>query len=245
MQRTRCYAGLQAATSADHRTLPGSLSYPRWRLSPHEPCLHLLQRTHALVRRASVDFHLLQFTLVWSVSITCCHPWLPSTCLQAQRTLVSSAVCTTCYHQWVPGRAVRGPNRSDLRRLILPFIADSGMLLALQTNHYEGVLAGAVADAVVEHLISMKRLPESFRSTDVLSMSRVMLNRPSKLKVVGRSGELESVMEGLTGDAGAAVLVGGPGDGKTTLAMEAGLELCKRGWFPGGAYVIDFHGALD
>jgi hypothetical protein len=39
------------------------------------------------------------------------------------------------------------------------------------------------------------------------------------------------------------VLVGGPGEGKSTVAMEAGLQLCKLGWFPGGAFVVDFAGA--
>jgi hypothetical protein len=99
-----------------------------------------------------------------------------------------------------------------------------------------------VADAVVEHLISMKRLPESCRTTDMVDMSRVMLSRPSNLKMVGRNEEVLRVVESLTGEAGAAVVVGGPGEGKSTVAMEAGLELCKRGWFPGGAYAIDFLG---
>jgi Mrp family chromosome partitioning ATPase len=99
-----------------------------------------------------------------------------------------------------------------------------------------------VVDEVVEHLISMKRLPESCRGTDVVDMSRVMLSRPGNLTVVGRDVEVQRVTEALTGDAGAAVLVGGPGEGKSTVAMEAGLELCKRGWFPGGAFVVDFLG---
>jgi hypothetical protein len=111
-----------------------------------------------------------------------------------------------------------------------------------QTNHYEGVLAGEVADAVVGHLVAMKQLPTSFRTTGVLDMGPVMLSRPSHLKVVGRKLEVQRVVEGLTGDAGAAVLVAGPGEGKTTVAMEAGLDLCKRGWFPGGAFIIDFLG---
>jgi hypothetical protein len=102
-----------------------------------------------------------------------------------------------------------------------------------------------VADAVVEHLIAVKRLPESCRASDVVDMSRVMLSRPGNLKVVGRDGEVQRVMEALTGDAGAAVLIGGPGEGKSTVAMEAGLELCKRGWFPGGAFVVDFFGACN
>ena len=102
-----------------------------------------------------------------------------------------------------------------------------------------------VADFVVEHLIATNRLPESCRGRDSVDMSRVMLSRPSNLKVVGRKGEVQRVVESLTGDAGAAVLVGGPGEGKSTVAMEAGLELCERGWFPGGAFVIDFLGAYD
>jgi Mrp family chromosome partitioning ATPase len=105
------------------------------------------------------------------------------------------------------------------------------------------MLAGEVADAVVEHLIAMKRLPESFRNSGAVNMNRVMLSHPSNMKVVGRFGEVQRVIESLTGDARAAVLVGGPGEGKSTVAMEAGLKLCKMGWFPGGALVIDFAGA--
>jgi Mrp family chromosome partitioning ATPase len=112
----------------------------------------------------------------------------------------------------------------------------------VQHNNFEGQLAGAVADAVVEHLIAMKRLPESRRLKDAVDMSRVMLGRPGNVKVVGRDGEVQRAIEALTGDAGAAVLVGGPGEGKSTVAMEAGLELCRRGWFPGGAFVVDFLG---
>jgi hypothetical protein len=112
----------------------------------------------------------------------------------------------------------------------------------LQTNRYEGVLAGQVVDAVVEHLVAMKRLPTNFRKAGVVDMSQVMLSRPSHLPVVGRRAEVQSVVAGLTGDAGAAVLVGGPGEGKSTVAMEAGLQLCKLGWFAGGAFVLDFAG---
>jgi hypothetical protein len=111
-----------------------------------------------------------------------------------------------------------------------------------QTNHYEGVLAGRVVDAVVGHLVVMKQLPTSFLATAALDMGPVMLSRPSRLPVVGRKQEVQRVVEALTGDAGAAVLVAGPGEGKTTVAMEAGLDLCKRGWFPGGPFVIDFLG---
>jgi Mrp family chromosome partitioning ATPase len=116
-------------------------------------------------------------------------------------------------------------------------------LLLSQVNHFHGKLAGVVADAVVEHLISMKSLPETCRTPDMVDMSRVMLSRPSNLKMVGRNDEVQRVIKSLTGDAGAAVVVGGPGEGKSTVAMEAGLELCGRGWFPGGAFVVDFLGA--
>jgi hypothetical protein len=87
-------------------------------------------------------------------------------------------------------------------------------------------------------------VPESFRSSAVVDMTWVMLSRPSHLNVVGRKEEVQRVLQGLTGDAGAAVLVGGPGEGKSMVAMEAGLELCRSGWFPGEAFVIDFAGAL-
>jgi hypothetical protein len=139
-----------------------------------------------------------------------------------------------------------GKNRDQL-----PLMADLGHVCGLtlgyclQQNHFEGKLAGVVADAVVEYLITTKRLPESCRSRDAVDMSRVMLSRPGNLQVVGRDGEVQRVIEALTGDAGAAVLVGGPGEGKSTVAMEAGLELCKRGWFPGGAFVVDFFGGCE
>jgi hypothetical protein len=102
-----------------------------------------------------------------------------------------------------------------------------------------------VADWVVEHLIDMRRLPERFRSCKVVDMGRVMLSRPGNFKVVGRNEEVQRVMKALTEASGAAVLLGAEGLGKSTVAMEAGLELCKRGWFPGGAFVIDFLGACN
>jgi hypothetical protein len=129
--------------------------------------------------------------------------------------------------------------------LIGPWIRELSLVCWLQYNQFEGKLAGVVADTVVAHLISIERLPESCRSRDAVDMSRVMLSRPGNLKVVGRDSEVERVMEALTGDAGAAVLVGGPGEGKSTVSMEAGLELCRRGWFPGGAFVVDFIGERE
>jgi Mrp family chromosome partitioning ATPase len=112
----------------------------------------------------------------------------------------------------------------------------------MQTNRYEGVLAGKVVDAVVENLIAMKQLPDNFRTVGAADMGRVMLSPPSRLKVVGRKAEVQRVVNALTEGAGAALLVGGPGVGKSTVAIEAGLKLCRQGWFPGGAFALDLSG---
>jgi hypothetical protein len=155
---------------------------------------------------------------------------------------MATVATVECHHRkakWQQDAVIDINSRSE--RLA----SDLTLECCLQQNHFEGKLAGVVADAVVEHLIATKELPESCRVRDTVDMSRVMLSRPGNLKVVGRADEMQRVMEALTGDAGAAVLLGGPGEGKSTVAMEVGLELCTRGWFPGGAFVIDFLGAYE
>jgi hypothetical protein len=113
----------------------------------------------------------------------------------------------------------------------------------LQVNYFQGVLAGVVADAVVKNLVRMQVIPESFRLSSKVALSRVKLSLQVP-KLVGRTKEVPLVGEALTGGAGAAVLVGGPGEGKSTVALEVAWGLCKQCWFPGGAFVIDFAGAF-
>ena len=63
----------------------------------------------------------------------------------------------------------------------------------------------------------------------------------------GRDAEMKALAgvldpAGVVGSAAVAAVVGPPGVGKTTLAVEAGHAALQRGWFAGGTLFIDLHG---
>ncbi|WP_326720590.1 tetratricopeptide repeat protein [Streptomyces sp. NBC_00243] len=66
----------------------------------------------------------------------------------------------------------------------------------------------------------------------------------------GRDGELQALLDAFdpsaSGAGPEAVVVaavsGLGGIGKTALAVEAGHEACRKGWFPGGVLFVDLHG---
>jgi hypothetical protein len=114
----------------------------------------------------------------------------------------------------------------------------------VQSNGFAGVLASRVADEVVQRLVEMRVLPEGSTRNHQVDWTRVGLTETTR-NMVGRDKEVKAVVSALNSKAGAAVLVGGPGEGKPTVAMRAGLEFCMRGGCSGGAHVVDFQGALE
>jgi hypothetical protein len=112
----------------------------------------------------------------------------------------------------------------------------------VQERGFQGSLAGRVADVVVERMVEMQQLPRGFRRSVSVQRDRMQLPHPTTVNMIGREAEVRAVVEGLKA-AGAAVLVAGPGEGKSTVAMSAGREVWELGLCPGGAYVVDFNGA--
>jgi hypothetical protein len=101
------------------------------------------------------------------------------------------------------------------------------------------VASSKVAEVVVKRLVELGQLPVGFAmGSTAVHWDRVLLG-PMPDIVVGRQEEVQALIAGLQGP-GAAVLVAGPGEGKSTVAMAAAQDLCERGWCPGGAYVLDF-----
>ena len=60
-------------------------------------------------------------------------------------------------------------------------------------------------------------------------------------RLFGRERHMQAVHEGLE-EKGCVALYGGPGDGKTALAMTVGRALYEEGKAEGGAYVFDLAG---
>jgi hypothetical protein len=114
-------------------------------------------------------------------------------------------------------------------------------LCVLQARGFQGSLAALVAGVVVERLEEVQHLPRGFYRTRSVHRDRMQLPHPTS-NMVGREEEVRAVVEGLKGPAGAAVLVAGPGEGKSTVAMEAGRQIWELGLCPAGAYVVDFNG---
>jgi hypothetical protein len=112
---------------------------------------------------------------------------------------------------------------------------------ALQARGFHGFLAALVADVVVQRLEELRHLPYGFYRTRSVHQDRMQLPHPTS-NMVGREEEVHAVVEGLKGPAGAAVLVAGPGEGKSTVAMEAGRQIWELGLCLEGAYVVDFNG---
>lgn len=60
-------------------------------------------------------------------------------------------------------------------------------------------------------------------------------------RIIGRDAELGDICQAMRA-GGAVVIVGGPGEGKSTLANEAGLRLWEWGTCPAGIFHLDLQG---
>jgi hypothetical protein len=97
----------------------------------------------------------------------------------------------------------------------------------------------AIRDAIIERLREHKRLPAGYQrpgSTDSpMNLARLATD------VIGREEVQQKIMQYLT-DRKAVILWGGPGEGKSTLAVDAACTLYQAGSLPGGALGIDMTG---
>lgn len=115
-------------------------------------------------------------------------------------------------------------------------------LLGPQFSGYIGRMAYSVRAVVIQHLKDIKLLPEGHAPRDQLEMP-MQLHRIAQ-PLLGREGEVQQVMECLL-EHHAAVIWGGPGEGKSSIAMEVGCRLWDAERCLGGCFVVDCLGALQ
>ena len=105
---------------------------------------------------------------------------------------------------------------------------------------YIGRMAFSVRALVVQHLIEAKLLPAHYVPRDQLDIP-MQLHRIAQ-PLLGREAEVQQVMGSLL-EHHAAVIWGGPGEGKSSIAMEAGCRLWDAEKCLGGCFSIDCLGA--
>ncbi len=69
----------------------------------------------------------------------------------------------------------------------------------------------------------------------------VVTSSAKRAKLVGREAELEAVLKGLHAKR-CVIFTGGPGEGRTALALEAVQSLLDQEALPGGALTVDLAG---
>ena len=115
------------------------------------------------------------------------------------------------------------------------------VLLGLQFNGRMGQMAYSVMDVVLQHLKDVKLLPDYYVPRDQLEppMQLYRIAQP----LFGREAEVQQAMDSLM-EHHVAVIWGGPGEGKSSIAMEVGCRLWDAGKCPGGCFEVDCLGAL-
>ena len=98
----------------------------------------------------------------------------------------------------------------------------SVLLLGPQFCGYIGRMAFSVRALVVQHLKEAKLLPAHFVPRDQLEIS-MQLHRIAQ-PLLGREAEVQQILDSLM-EHHAAIIWGGPGEGKSSIAMEAGCRL--------------------
>ena len=116
------------------------------------------------------------------------------------------------------------------------------MLWGLQFNGYIGRMAFSVRAVVVQHLKEANLLPPGRVPQDQLEIP-MQLHRIAQ-PLLGREAEVQQVMGSLLKHH-AAVIWGPPGEGKSSIAMEAGCRLWDAEKCLGGCFAVDCLGALQ
>ena len=94
---------------------------------------------------------------------------------------------------------------------------------------------------MVEHLKNANLLPAHYVARDQLEVP-TRLHRVAQ-PLLGRDAEVQHVMDSLLKHH-AAVIWGGPGEGKSSIAMEAGCRLWEADRSLGGCFAVDCQGAM-
>ena len=94
---------------------------------------------------------------------------------------------------------------------------------------------------MAQHLQVANLLPPKCEARDQLEIPMQLYRIPQAL--LGREAEVQQVLGSLL-EHHAAVIWGGPGEGKSSIAMEAGCRLWDSGKCLGGCFTIDCLGVL-
>ena len=100
-------------------------------------------------------------------------------------------------------------------------------------------MCNAVTDAIIDRLGEHKQLPAGFKHPADFS-SPMNLTRLAK-SVVGRE-QLQQDMLGALSQGKAVIVWGGPGEGKSTLAVDTAYKMWEDGKVKGGALRVDLTG---
>ena len=107
-----------------------------------------------------------------------------------------------------------------------------------------GRIAMAVRDTVLDDLEALGQLPQDCVPQLLRSMREVPMQVRRRVRLLlGRDSEVTQVVDSLE-EHQAAVIWGGPGEGKSSIAMEAACRLWDRSKCLGGCFAIDCLGAL-
>ena len=113
-------------------------------------------------------------------------------------------------------------------------------VVAVQFSGSECHMVLATRNAVIEELQNAGKLDINFRLRGGQLETPMYLLR-SQHPLFGREGDVQQVKASLE-QYRAAVIWGGPGEGKSSIAMEAGCQLWTEQKCPGGCFVVDMLG---
>ena len=100
----------------------------------------------------------------------------------------------------------------------------------------------AVRAVVMQHLRQAKLLPAEYVASTQLQIPMQLRRIANPL--LGREAEVQQVTNCIS-EHHAAIIWGGPGEGKSSVAMEAGCRLWEAGMCLGGCFSINCTGVLQ